>query len=288
MTAHRLQPPPLAGTADWPPPLSAAPPRTGRWLFATHGRVLRVDVGWPQTPPPPGGHPFLLALDGNSLFGTLLDAARTQGLRPGGAGLGEPVVVGLGYETEAQFDLPQRARDYLPPGSSAFRALLADELLPWLARLLPLDRAAGTLIGHSFGGLFAVETLLTMPGLFRSILASSPSLWADRPALASAEAGFAARLSAVPGPVRLLLTAGGLERAATGSTDPALARRLAERRVVEEAQALAARLDHLAPARLEVGFHVFEGEHHGSVVPAALSRAVRFSAAQPCPEIPAR
>ncbi len=287
MAAHRLHPPPAAG-ADWPPPLSAAPPRTGRWRFAAHdGRVLRVDVGWPQTQPPPGGHPFLLALDGNSLFGTLLDAARTQGLRPGGAGLGEPVVVGLGYETEAQFDLPQRARDYLPPGSTAFRALLADELLPWLARLLPLDRGAGTLIGHSFGGFFAVETLLAMPGLFRTTLASSPSLWADRPAIAAAEAGFAARLSALPGSIRLLLTAGDLERATTPSADPALAQRLAERRVVEEAQALAARLRSLASARLEVACHVFAGEHHGSVVPAAISRAVRFSAAPACPEFPA-
>ncbi|MBA4790950.1 MAG: hypothetical protein H2042_14710 [Rhizobiales bacterium] len=66
-------------------------------------------------------------------------------------------------------------------------------------------------------------------------------------------------------------------RQAASACASSTTRRLAERRVVEEAQALAACLAPLAPDRLKVSMQIFEGESHGSVIPGALGRAARFA-----------
>ncbi|WP_035716315.1 alpha/beta hydrolase [Azorhizobium doebereinerae] len=258
------------------PPEAAGRPRTGRWRLEAGGRMLRVEASWPEAPPPPGGHPFLVMLDGNAYFFTLLEAVRVRTLRPGST-LAEPVVIGLGYETDGAFDLAQRERDYTPPGAAAFLDALADDLLPRLAGLLSLDLSAGTLLGHSYGGLFVLQALFARPGLFRTSVALSPSVWRGRAAVQAGEAAFADRLAAAPGPLALLLAAGGLEQATTRTGDAAVDARLAEHRVAEEAQALAGRLARLAPERLAVRFDLIAGENHGSVVPAALSRAVSFA-----------
>ena len=61
-------------------------------------------------------------------------------------------------------------------GAETFRKFLADELLPYI------DSSYRThpfriLVGHSLGGLFAVETLSRTPGLFQATIALSPSLY---------------------------------------------------------------------------------------------------------------
>ncbi len=63
-------------------------------------------------------------------------------------------------------------------GGQSFRRMIATELIPLI------DRRYRTtpfriLFGHSFGGLFTVDVLLTQPDLFRAYVAASPSLWWD-------------------------------------------------------------------------------------------------------------
>lgn len=63
-------------------------------------------------------------------------------------------------------------------GSQAFLQFFREELFPYIEsryRTLPFR----VLIGHSFGGLLAIETLETHPEMFRGYIAISPSLWWD-------------------------------------------------------------------------------------------------------------
>ncbi len=79
-----------------------------------------------------------------------------------------------------------RMRDFTPPtngpeksmagGADKFLSFIAEELLPQIDRDYP-TRPYHILIGHSLGGLFAVNALVTRPQVFNAYLAISPSLW---------------------------------------------------------------------------------------------------------------
>ena len=77
-------------------------------------------------------------------------------------------------------------------GADNFLAFITDELMPFVEanyRTAPYK----VLVGHSFGGLFAVHALLTRPEAFDAYLSISPSLWWDNKALLpKAEAFFEA------------------------------------------------------------------------------------------------
>lgn len=79
-------------------------------------------------------------------------------------------------------------------GSAAFRAFLRDELMPEVARRYRVGDDTA-IIGESLAGLFVVETFVLEPGLFRTSIALSPSLWWNRGALVDAAS---ARLAAQP------------------------------------------------------------------------------------------
>ncbi|HEY0681504.1 MAG TPA: alpha/beta hydrolase-fold protein [Steroidobacter sp.] len=104
---------------------------------------------------------------------------------------GPMLVVGI-ENTDRQRDLTpsitNTALEYPPPqgaigGAHRFLSFIADELLPEVDRNYR-TRPTRILIGHSFGGLFAVYTLLHRPELFKAYIAVSPSLWWDNQALA--------------------------------------------------------------------------------------------------------
>jgi predicted alpha/beta superfamily hydrolase len=65
-------------------------------------------------------------------------------------------------------------------GGSRFLTFIATELIPYVEsayRTVPFRVFAG----HSFGGLFALQTLYERPGLFHGVIAASPALiWDDR------------------------------------------------------------------------------------------------------------
>ena len=66
--------------------------------------------------------------------------------------------------------------------SGNFRKFLADELIPYIdSNYKTTDYR--TLIGHSYGGLFVVETLIEQPELFKNYIAADPSLEWDNQAL---------------------------------------------------------------------------------------------------------
>ena len=78
----------------------------------------------------------------------------------------------------------QRDRDFLPVhvespaisgGGDKFISFLKDELIPYIDKTYPTN-STNSLYGHSYGGLFAVYTLLTEPGLFQTYYATDPPL----------------------------------------------------------------------------------------------------------------
>jgi pimeloyl-ACP methyl ester carboxylesterase len=77
-------------------------------------------------------------------------------------------------------------------GADAMGRFIVDELLPWADGRYP-TLPTRLLVGHSFGGLFVLYTAAMRPGVFRVVIAASPSLYADGGAIG---ADIAARLAA--------------------------------------------------------------------------------------------
>lgn len=87
--------------------------------------------------------------------------------------------------------------------SAAFRAFIADELMPQVRRRYRTNGRTA-IVGESLAGLFVVETFLEQPKLFDTSIALSPSLWWNNESLTR---GAAARLRAWPGFTRTLYLA---------------------------------------------------------------------------------
>lgn len=138
-------------------------------------------------------YPVMFVLDGEAHFQNAAVLARflaRNQLVP------EMLVVGIGNT--------ERARDMTPPakdpftveqvpehgGAANFQAFIAHELMPWLDENYRI-RPYRILVGHSLGGLFAIESLITRPELFNAYIAISPSLqWDGQQVVQRAEAFF--------------------------------------------------------------------------------------------------
>jgi predicted alpha/beta superfamily hydrolase len=149
-----------------------------------------------------------------------------------------------------------RARDFTPTrtsreansgGAAAFLDFIEHELIPYVDktyRTVPTDRG---LLGHSYGGLFAIYALEKRPALFQRIVAASPAVGWDNRLLVKA-VGDMKRL---PAPVRLDISTGD------------------EKDVTEDAVALAKAFDAVKPQGLDYRFTIYKGENHNSVRPVS-------------------
>lgn len=289
----------LAGAALSPAsaaPLRAAPadnvtvPGAVAWSMtsADGKRRYRLAMAVPVGPAPADGWPVIYVLDGNAFFATMVEAVRLESFL---AGYQPAIVVGVGYATDAPIDVVARNFDYTPPtgpapeyddrnpqrpagGAEHFLAFLETAVKPAVAARAPVDRRRQALFGHSYGGLLASYAYVRHPGAFDHVIAASASLWYRKfflPAMVKA--------GAPPGGYRgrLLLLAGENEQV-PGADDIAMfgpdrVRVLGALRQVDSARDLAAAI---RAGGGDARFHLFEGETHASVVPAAISRAVRF------------
>lgn len=255
------------------------------------GLDYRVFVAAPKGKAPAGGRPVIYLTDGNGNFPTLLSAVRRQG--PGDT---SAVVVGVGYPSDdpkthnarRSLDLtPATSAEWLKGlpkggpgvektgGNDAFLTFLTDELRPLIRTRYATDPKRQALFGHSFGGLFALHVLFTRPDAFQTYLASSPSIWWNDRSVLAEEKAFAARHAGAGVNARLLLTAGTWEQAAGPGVTKERADILRDRRQVDNAREMAARL--AAVKGLRVEFHEFADEDHGTVVLPAAGRGVRFA-----------
>ena len=136
----------------------------------------------------PQRHPVIYHLDGNAYFDAISDATarltRRKKLAP------EPILVGIGYGNAYLMD-SLRVRDYTFPrarssdslpvsgGGENFYRFISEELVPYIDGQYRTDTTQRTLMGHSFGGYFALYALLQDQGsqaLFTHYVAASPAL----------------------------------------------------------------------------------------------------------------
>lgn len=118
----------------------------------------------------------------------------------GGRDIEEVIVVGVSYSKNTTSEV-SRTRDYTPTyapnekgahsqeaqkqsgRASEYLEFLEKEALPLLSKKYRINQQNKIYIGHSFGGLLGVYTLLTKPNIFNTYIIGSPSLWYDNKAI---------------------------------------------------------------------------------------------------------
>jgi predicted alpha/beta superfamily hydrolase len=134
-------------------------------------------------------YPVVVMLDANFHFPML--AASVRQYEKGGL-LPPIILVGVGYKSFKAMD-SLRVRDYLypaplpsdemkaPGGGERFRQFIVQELLPSIDSTYRTTTDNRALLGHSFGGYFALYTLLTQAKNktheFKNFVAASSPIW---------------------------------------------------------------------------------------------------------------
>ena len=177
-----------------------------------------------------------------------------------------------GAATNRETYKKNRTRDYTPVyapdrgygaeyqavsgGGPKFRAFIATELVPLIERRFRANPSDRTIIGHSYGGLFATYVLLTEPALFKRYVVVSPSLWyANRVAFSMEET---AAQSGIRPDAQVFFGVGALENTIMAEDLTDMFRRLRSRN----------------NPRLKMTLRIFEEERHNSVFPAAVTRGL--------------
>jgi predicted alpha/beta superfamily hydrolase len=180
-------------------------------------------------------YPVIYVLDANLFFGMVVEMVRVMNVRvPFCNELPDAIVVGIGYpvagslaESHAQV-MHLRMRDFLPVrdegaeqfirdmfpipariasgGAGRFLQFIQQDLVPMIEANYRADTADRILLGHSWGGLFALYALFHQPDLFQRYVAISPDLPHGNGAILDDEQGYAARQDRLA--VRLYLAYG--------------------------------------------------------------------------------
>ncbi|HWB54432.1 MAG TPA: alpha/beta hydrolase-fold protein, partial [Tepidisphaeraceae bacterium] len=173
-----------------------------------------------------------------------------------------------------------------PPtgGADQFLDFIEAELKPFVQEKAQIDLNQQAIFGHSFGGLCVLHALFTRPGLFHAYIAASPSIWFAPDKLDGEFDRLVDLRRASDVGRRLLITVGQDEQSSSFQDSAASSDRIHWRqrnRMVENACEMATRISERPLSGIDVTFNAFEDENHASVLPAAISRAIRFAFAGP-------
>ncbi|WP_075352202.1 alpha/beta hydrolase-fold protein [Algoriphagus marinus] len=134
-------------------------------------------------------YPIAFILDGENLLPAL---SVTQRFYMGGF-LPDMILIGVSNQENRTRDLTPSVVEpsYGPNGEAdQFLRFVGEELIPYVEENYPASDYR-TLIGHSYGGLFSIYTLIHQPELFENYLAIDPSLdWDDQLMLKQAKEVF--------------------------------------------------------------------------------------------------
>ncbi|MBF9239197.1 alpha/beta hydrolase [Hymenobacter sp. BT683] len=134
----------------------------------------------------PQRYPVVYLLDGDAHFAAVTAMIQQLSQMPNTV-CPEMMVVGIPNTNRTRDLTPSRpaSADWLPAaelksagGGENFTAFLEKELIPYIDAYYPTT-AHRTLIGHSFGGLLVLNTLVHHPGLFENYVALDPSMFWD-------------------------------------------------------------------------------------------------------------
>lgn len=132
-------------------------------------------------------YPVLYLLDGDAHFASVMGMVQQMSMVNGNTVCPEMIVVGIPNTNRTRDLTPTHATSApgLPAealktsgGGENFTAFLERELIPYIDAHYPTTPHR-TLVGHSFGGLLVMNTLLHHPSLFENYVALDPSMWWD-------------------------------------------------------------------------------------------------------------
>jgi len=162
-----------------------------------------------------------------------------------------------------------RTRDLTPPapsdttrvypqssGADYFLKFIGDELMPYIDKNYRTSPYS-TLVGHSYGGLFVIHTLLTRPDLFDSYISISPSLQWDNGGLVPKAENLFENNPELKG--KLYMTLGNEGGQMLGNV-----------------WRFAAQLEEKSPDTFEWEFALMENETHGSIPHPSTINGLKF------------
>lgn len=206
--------------------------RTGR----TYRITVSLPLGYSASPGEnwpfnnmPERWPVVYVLDGNWYFGMVTDIIRPSSWC---GGTTDAIVVGIGYPEDQNpmeaFRVSFTRRDHdltpipdeatqqvmekahkrpVPNGDAGnFHQFIRDELIPFIERTYRADPARRILVGHSYGGLFALFSMFETPDLFETLVIGSPTLSYGKPYMFEREAAFAKEHKRLPAKVYLFVS----------------------------------------------------------------------------------
>ena len=260
-----------------------------------------ISIGRPFGPPqsPSKTYPVIYVLDADIGFPIVRLTALS--LQDGGE-LPPALIVGIGYAGGFMEGMGKRNRDFTPTpdpvfmkymgrggpsgGADKFLRFIREELKPFIESNYPADPEDATVVGVSFGGLFATYTLLHEPDTFQRYIVGSPSLWWGDEVVFQYEKSFADTHDDLAASV--FVSAGGHE---TTEHDEAFMAKMPEYMVkpmleytkaagktpqmVEVVEPFVDVLAGRSYPSLDLTLHIFPGETHGSVPPMVISRGLR-------------
>lgn len=255
-------------------------------LMVDEEHKYQIFIAEPVQEVPDAGYPVIYMLDGNAVFDRL-----TPELLAAFPGL---VIVGVGYPADVLFDSMSRSRDYTPPlpagfsaperpavqgqqtrqerpsgGASQFLEILQNTIRSKVEANVQVDPYRSAIWGHSYGGLFCLYTLLTMPDAFaRYIPVSASSGWGGNVLMTLASQAKLRDVSAM-GKAEVLIMLGDSE-ARRGTPQPIVRR--PSPTTIELVKVLRQRADVCVEA------HILKGLGHGATFTASFMRALTLAA----------
>ena len=122
-------------------------------------------------------YPVVYLLDGNGHFRSVSGMIYQLSTVNGNKKIPEMIVVGI-PNTDRFRDLTPTHTEGTSGGGTAFLDFVENEVIPHVESNYPASQHR-TFIGHSLGGLMAIEALITRPEVFTNYVAIDPSLWWD-------------------------------------------------------------------------------------------------------------
>jgi predicted alpha/beta superfamily hydrolase len=260
------------------------------------GRTYRITIslplgyasspaeGWPFNDTP-ARWPVVYVLDGNWYAGMVAGMIRPMAWCGSAT---DAIVAGIGYAEDKdpveafRESFTRRDLDLTPvcdeaveksmaaahqrpaPNGDAgnFHKFIQDELIPFVEQTYRADPARRILLGHSYGGLFALFSLFEAPGLFDTLIAGSPTLSYGNRFMFQREEVFAREHSVLP--AKVYLYAAELEEAIDDTT-------------LTDTLRMAAILQGRQYEGLSLVKHVFPDQNHCEVAAPGFQWGLKFA-----------
>ena len=252
-----------------------------------NGERYRVTLTTPMFPTK-DPVPLLVVLDGDTMILTATEAARSISVSTMGA-LGPVAMVGIMADEPLGLEyIGARFRDFTPVewtlhgpfgndnamvskgmgGAASFVATIVDEIIPQVRGRVSVDESHVGICGWSLSGLCAAWAWRERPDVFADLVAISPSLWWSDASMVREP------LPARPAGHRAVITAGEHEEGDLSLVWPQLFANGPQREMAAMVRNAVAFGEMTRAAGADTLCAVLPGEHHITLAPASLTRAL--------------